>query len=83
MFVFGLCLSYTKDDVGHLWSRDSDTCLEMLGQRRFCCRAVDGAPADTLGPDFTVVHSSPVKMKPLLTVHAVHISEMSTASCSA
>lgn len=35
MFVFGLCLSYTKDDVGHLWGRDSDTCLEMLGQRRW------------------------------------------------
>ena len=38
---------------------------------------------DTLGSDFTVVCSSPVKMKPLLTVHAVYISEMSAASCSA
>ena len=35
IFVFGLCLSYTKDDVDHLWGRDSDACLEMQGQWRW------------------------------------------------
>ena len=35
MSVFGLCLSYIKDGVGHLWGRDSDTRLEMLGQWRW------------------------------------------------
>lgn len=35
VFVFVLCLSYIKDDVGHLWGQDSDTRLEMLGQWRW------------------------------------------------
>lgn len=35
MSVFGLCLSYIKDGVGHLWGRDSDTRLVMLGQWRW------------------------------------------------
>ena len=35
IFVFGLCLSYTKDDVDHLWGRDSDACLEMQGPWRW------------------------------------------------
>ena len=32
VFIFVLCLSFIKDDVGHLWGQDLNTCLEMLGQ---------------------------------------------------
>ena len=50
---------------------------------RFCYSAMDGPPADALGSDFTVVHRSPVKMRSLLIVYAVHISEITTANRSA
>lgn len=59
------------------------TSLHCLCFFRFCYRAMDGPPADALGSDFTAVHKSTVKMMSLLIVHAVHVSEITTANRSA